>query len=55
MTTLKPIGGKMIGIYPIMPEDEYKEYLKYTRKKGITVEEYFLMAVRKYHHEQSQG
>jgi hypothetical protein len=55
MTTLKPLGGKMVGIYPTMPEDEYKGYLKVARSKGITVEDYFLEAARKLYHEQAQG
>lgn len=49
MATLKPSGGKSVGIYPIMPEEEYKRYLKVARVKGITVEEYFMWVMRKEH------
>ena len=54
MNVNKPLGGKSVGVYNLMPEEEYKKYLSLARKQGMNVEEYFMYIVRKFH-EQTPG
>jgi hypothetical protein len=50
MTTLKPLGGKMIGSYLMFPEAYWKDVLRVAaKKKGLGVDEYCEWVVKEYH------
>ena len=49
MNVGKPIGGKSQGIYILLPEEEYKQYQKIARGKGMNTEEYCLWVIRRGH------